>query len=186
MNYVLLSKIISHALRHEPEKYDLALKENGWVSIEALISGIRAICPEYNEIERQHIEKAVKSSGKKRHEIKEDEIRAIYGHSKQVELNQTSTAPPETLYHGTTVNSGLIICEEGLKKMGRQHVHLSSNIEDALVVAKRRKDEITVLEIKSEEAFKDGIIFYKNGNVWLCDYITAKYISQSEISKANI
>jgi putative RNA 2'-phosphotransferase len=176
MDLVSLSKTISHALRHEPEKYGLVLKENGWVDIEALILGIRASSSEFSEIEWQHIEKAISSSGKKRHEINGNEIRALYGHSKKLENDLEPVKPPKTLYHGTTVANGSNIGAEGIKKMDRQYVHLSSTVEEAVIVAKRRKEEITILEVAAERAFNEGIVFFNSGNVWLCKYVPAVYV----------
>ena len=176
MNYLLLSKTISHALRHEPERYTLSLGENGWVSIQDLINGIQQVCPEYGVVTRAHVEKAVNSSDKKRHEINGGMIRALYGHSKEVMNDFTATQPPEILYHGTTVGDTVNILQEGIKKMSRQYVHLSSSIEDAIVVAKRRKKEVNVLTVDAALAFKEGVEFFNGGSVWLCDYIPAKYI----------
>ncbi len=60
--------------------------------------------------------------------------------------------------------------------MKRQHVHLSSNLEEAFRVAKRKSDETEVLRINAIKAFDAGISFYSEGNgVWLSDYIPSKF-----------
>ncbi len=38
LNYSKLSRVISHALRHKSEAYNLDLDEEGWVSIESLLN----------------------------------------------------------------------------------------------------------------------------------------------------
>ena len=80
------------------------------------------------------------------------------------------------LYHGTTMINDSSIQIEGIKKKGRQFVHLSSKYEEAVIVAKRRKGEIKVLEIDAGKAFEEGVAFFKSGNVWLCEYIPSKYL----------
>lgn len=37
-----VSRVASHALRHEPWLYELELDEAGWVTIEALLTALRA------------------------------------------------------------------------------------------------------------------------------------------------
>ncbi len=37
-----ISLVISHALRHEPYVYGLVLDENGWVSVDDILSVLRA------------------------------------------------------------------------------------------------------------------------------------------------
>jgi len=104
-------------------------------------------------------------------------IRANQGHSiKQIDLNFEPKLPPEILYHGTTHKFVSLIEKEGLKKMKRQHVHLSRTEETAIKVGSRRGVPV-VLSIKALEMFKDGISFYKSKNgVWLTDHVPAKYI----------
>ncbi|NTW40943.1 MAG: RNA 2'-phosphotransferase, partial [Cellulomonadaceae bacterium] len=36
-----LSRVVSHALRHEPWLYELELDEAGWVSVQSLVEALR-------------------------------------------------------------------------------------------------------------------------------------------------
>jgi hypothetical protein len=49
-NYTDLSRIASHALRHEPWLYELELDHEGWTSIVALLDGIRHDSPVWADI----------------------------------------------------------------------------------------------------------------------------------------
>ncbi len=98
MDYIALSKEISYALRHAPHEYGLILDDQGWISVDQLISALnghgRFACVE-------DIEKMIQISEKKRHEICDGKIRALYGHSVDKKIIKEPMKPPDILYHGT-------------------------------------------------------------------------------------
>ena len=103
-------------------------------------------------------------------------IRANQGHSIEVDLNIKSQKPPEILFHGTGSNSVLFILETGLEKKGRNHVHLSSDIETAIKVGQRHGKPF-VFEILAQEMHNDNFEFYLSENgVWLTDHVPVKYL----------
>jgi len=81
ITYVNLSKTIAHALRHAPERYGLILDEKGWVSINKLLEGLKNHSRMFKNVSIHDLEEIIKESPKKRFEIKNGKIRAIYGHS---------------------------------------------------------------------------------------------------------
>ena len=69
---------------------------------------------------------------------------------------------------------------EGIKKGTRLYVHLSKDKETATNVGARHGTP-HVLEINSEQMYKDGVKFYlSNNGVWLTDYVDNKYIKKEE------
>lgn len=177
----ILSKVLSHALRHEPKKYNIVLDKDGWVNIDNLIIGLRENLNEYSGLIFEDIFEAVNASNKKRHEFKGNMIRAIYGHSTEVEINYTELIPPDILYHGTSKEATKLILAEGLKPMQRQYVHLSSNIDSAYIVGKRKEYHPAILSIKSGEAYSHGVSFYfAHGNVWLTEFVPSEFIHTIE------
>ena len=44
----------------------------------------------------------IEKSEKKRHELKENKIRALYGHSIPMKIVKEEGVPPKFLYHGTS------------------------------------------------------------------------------------
>ena len=76
-------------------------------------------------------------SDKKRLEIVDDKIRALYGHSIPMHIKKQEAEPPAILYHGTTKRFLSEIKEKGLLPMIRQYVHLSVDTETAMQVAKK-------------------------------------------------
>jgi putative RNA 2'-phosphotransferase len=172
---IQLSKTVSHALRHEPQSYNIKLDREGWVSIFELVQALKN--KGFN-IEQEDIVQMVEKSEKKRHQISNGRIRAYYGHSTNEKIVKQPQSPPDTLYHGTIANNLSDIMLHGLLPMERQYVHLSTDEETAKLVANRRKGEIVILKIKAQEAYKNGILFYKEeNNIWLSEPIPSKYIT---------
>jgi putative RNA 2'-phosphotransferase len=103
-------------------------------------------------------------------------IRASQGHSVAVDLQLEARQPPERLYHGTVEKFLPAIRVEGLRKMNRNHVHLSADRETAIKVGRRRGDAV-LLTIRSDEMSRDGLAFFLSHNgVWLTEAIPPRYI----------
>ena len=85
--------------------------------------------------------------------------------------------PPDQLFHRTVEKFLLEIEKDGLKKMNRQHVHLSKDLETATNVGSRRGKPI-ILKVESGQMHKEGFEFYlsKNG-VWLTDHVPPNYLN---------
>lgn len=177
MIYSELSKEISYALRHAPQKYGLILDEQGWVPVDDLICSLKKQ-EKYSALTRQDIVDMILTSEKKRHELVGDLIRAMYGHSTEDKIKMDAVEPPDILYHGTAHKFLRKILEQGLISKDRQYVHLSQDKETAMIVGKRRDADPVVLRIDAVTAWKDGLNFYHgNDTIWLADGIPSKYIS---------
>lgn len=181
MNYTQLSKTVSMALRHVPEKFGLTLSSEGWVQINDLIESLVNFEMKWEGVTKDDLLQMDAQSGKKRFEIEGDRIRALYGHStKETQITYTAIEPPEILYHGTSIEAAEIILVEGLKPMGRQYVHLSDKIETATIVGKRKEKKPILLIIDAKSAFDNGISFYHgNDNTWLAEPIPEKFIGKN-------
>lgn len=177
MDLTPLSRIVSHALRHEPWLYELELDDGGWVSVDALLAALRAEKPAWAGLSEADLSRMIEQSEKKRHELRAGEIRALYGHSTAQKLMKELAQPPVVLFHGTTPETARRIREEGLKPMGRQYVHLSTDTITAEQVGKRKTPEPVILHVRADEAYKSGVLFYRgNDLVWLADVIAPEFI----------
>jgi putative RNA 2'-phosphotransferase len=172
-----LSKVISHALRHEPWLYELELDDQGWVLVESLLISLRKERLEWASLEEADLVEMIKCSEKKRHEIKGKRIRALYGHSVPGKLLKESAEPPELLYHGTLIEMIGVIGSDGLLPMSRHYVHLSVDAETARQVGARKTKSPVILTIRAHEAYRRGIRFYRgNDHVWLADRVAPEFI----------
>lgn len=175
---IRISKFLSFILRHHPEKFGLEIDSKGFADLNKVL---KVVNQKYNDtrITVRDIERIIQNSNKKRFEIVEDKIRAFYGHSidKKIVMNEQSSLPLK-LYHGTDLNAYKKIQKEGLKKKRRQYVHLSDSIETAFNVGRRRTPHPIIIVIDINEAVKEGIKFYKSGDMYLVDYVPPRFISQ--------
>lgn len=157
------SKFLSLVLRHAPEEIDLTLDKSGWASVEKILSNRR------QPITRDELIEIIDTNPKQRFALSEDGqyIRARQGHSRDVDLGLKPAIPPEKLFHGTSAASCDAILSEGLKPMGRQHVHLSVDVDTARTVGARHGKPV-VLQIAAGPLHQNGQLFYLSENgVWL-------------------
>jgi putative RNA 2'-phosphotransferase len=189
-----LSHILSYALRHNPLKYNLVLDKEGWTSISELLVALSLHHHHHSNrwlrhIEKQNLEEMIARSVKVRFEIKDDEIRALYGHSSSsfipfTKIHKRASKPPDILYHGTSPSAAKNIMSEGLRPMNRQYVHLSTDKNTALQVGKRKtilkkeEEQPVIMAISAIEAYNTGIYhFYQaSDSVWLSDYIHPNFM----------
>ena len=166
-----VSKYMSYLLRHNPE--NLKMDRHGFVDLDKLLEKLN----ERFQIDKQFTLEVVEKSERKRFEIVENKIRALYGHTIPTKLKLKEDKATKIFYHGTTPKAASEILRAGLKPMKRRWVHLSPTLEIATEVGWRRTKSPVILEINAEAARKNGLRFYKATNkVYLCDGILPKYI----------
>ncbi len=176
-DFTKLSKTISVALRHHPEAFGLELDSEGWVDVDNLLAALRSRRREWRNLCQDDLVAMMKAASKQRYEIREDRIRALYGHSVADRIEKTPAEPPETLYHGTDPGSAKIIIAEGLKPMARQYVHHSTDLATARLVGYRKSAHPVLLKVRALDAHRTGIGFYLgNEDIWLSDAIPPQFV----------
>ncbi|QBD76019.1 RNA 2'-phosphotransferase [Ktedonosporobacter rubrisoli] len=171
-----LSRTMAYALRHAPEQFSLTLDAEGWVSVQDLAAALQRRRA-WRDVQEGDFAAVISQSEKKRYEIRDGLIRAYYGHSTPQKVTKEPAIPPEILWHGTTRSAANTICREGLKPMGRQYTHLSSDKETARQVALRRTSQPAILQIAALQAHQQGIKFYLgNDSVWLAEHVPPQFI----------
>lgn len=176
---VKISKYLSKNLRHTPEKIGISLAEGGWVSVDELL---KASQKNGFLFTRAELDEVVAKNDKKRFSFDATGtlIRANQGHSVEVDLLLTPTLPPDVLYHGTGANAVASILQNGLCKMSRHHVHLSTDISTARKVGTRHGKPVVFL-VDAAAMHKQDYEFYCSENgVWLVDYVPPKYLQLME------
>ena len=182
-----LSRIIAGALRHFPEKLGLMMDGKGWVDISSLIDAIGTSRSGFNWLRIHHIEALVATDQRGRYQIDGGMMRATYGHSIDVSLDDLPPAEIDEFYYPVTEEEADMIVEGGLYPVDRKNVHLSGSIEKAIEAGRVRTDDPLILCIDGAKAREDGVKIYHAGkDVYITDSIDAKYISkvdESEIKK---
>jgi len=176
-----LSKTLSYILRHNPEDFELKMKIDGTIKLKDLIEALKED-NRFNNIELRDIKELAASDKKNRFSIVDSKngksIKANYGHSiKWINLDYEEIIPPRYLYHGTTNEVYQKILKDGIKKMGRNYVHLSKNKKQARRVGERRTESPIILKILAKQMYEDGKSFFKtNSEIILTEYVNPKYI----------
>jgi putative RNA 2'-phosphotransferase len=168
---IRLSKRMSKALRHQPERVGLTLDPAGWVPVTDLLTALGITEAELREV--------VDRNDKKRFTIDGDRIRANQGHSVEVDLGLPAAIPPDTLFHGTVAQFLDDIMRDGLRPMSRHDVHLSPDRETARRVGARRGRPV-ILTVDAKAMSDAGHEFRLSANgVWLTDHVPARYLGAS-------
>ncbi|MFN8372217.1 MAG: RNA 2'-phosphotransferase [Anaerolineae bacterium] len=175
---VPLSKFLALILRHKADEFGLTLDVDGFTDVDSVWKQINTRFP--GRYSYEDLLKVVEGDGdgKKRYEIVDGRIRALFGHSEGVrEITYAPAVPPELLYHGTSQSALAIIRKEGLKAMRRQYVHFTVNTQRASKVASRHSDETVILTIRAGDAHRAGIVFYHpEEEHYLCEVLPPAFI----------
>ena len=170
------SKFLALILRHKPDVVGLTLGLSGWVNISDLLAALKK---HGRAMTRTELDKLVETNDKQRfaYNASRSKIRARQGHSVDVDLGYIAIQPPGTLYHGTQDHNIANIFADGICKMRRQHVHLSTDTKTAQKVAERGGGTPRIITLNAKQMFEDGLVFYKSdNNVWLVEHVPSSYI----------
>jgi putative RNA 2'-phosphotransferase len=172
-----LGRVMTGVLRHFPEKYGLSLDANGWVSLPGIAKAISSQHRGYHWLRVHHLVAIAESDPKGRYEVRDDRIRATYGHTVEVELDLPTENVPGELYFPVTEEEAPVVLEVGLKPTDRRKVHLSRTAEDARAAGSVRTPNPVILTIDAGAARKAGIVIMQAGRtVFLVDRVPAEYL----------
>jgi putative RNA 2'-phosphotransferase len=170
-----VSRKLSYILRHHPDEIGLTLDEQGWGSVDYILSKLKV---SGIPLSMDVLKEVVETNDKKRFAFNADfsMIRANQGHSVEVELGYVAQEPPALLFHGTAQKSIQSIKGQGLVKGSRHHVHLSADETTAKKVGQRHGVPV-VLKVKAGAMHEAGHAFFQSENgVWLTDLVPTQFI----------
>lgn len=176
-----LGRVMAGILRHFPEKFNLEMNDEGWIDLIGFINSIRRKQPSFHWLRQHHIQAMVETDPKERYQIQENQIRATYGHSLNVELDLPTEGIPDLLYYPTTDEEADLLLETGLKPSDRKMVHLSKTVEDAVIAGQVRVDDPIILEINAKNAIEKGAVIKRAGKT----VFTTKEIESSFLTIFN-
>lgn len=170
-------------LRHKPQAAGLSLDAAGWVSLPDFVAAVDR-CWIRKQVTETDIRRIVDTDLKTRYEIdphcSPPRIRATYGHSLPVAITYPEVRPPDQLYHGTARRFVHKILTHGLLPMGRQSVHLTDNIADALAVGKRRNPKPAILIVEAGALAAHGARFQRTpGGLYLVARVPPEFLRES-------
>lgn len=179
-----LSKFLSGALRHFPGDVGLSLDSRGWVDRDDLAA---AASERYDWADAERVGAVIATDPKGRFETDGDRVRAAYGHSVDVTLDDGTDDPdaapiPDRLYHGTAPRALPAIRREGLRPMDRREVHLSETAADAREVGSRHAADPAVLVVDAAAMLADGRRICRRGReTYTTDRVPPEYLSRLSV-----
>lgn len=171
-----LSGFATWALRHAPDEAGINVDSHGWADVHELVDAARED-HEWATVELLAAVVSVNSKG--RFEVDGNRIRAVYGHSIDVTVQDTGDSDiPKTLYHGTPTDNLSQIMSDGLKPMNRNEVHLTDSLETARDVGERHSEDIAVLEVDADNLSERFDIEKRGNDTYTVDEVPTAFISK--------
>ncbi|HWR27142.1 MAG TPA: RNA 2'-phosphotransferase [Candidatus Thermoplasmatota archaeon] len=178
-----LGRIMAGVLRHFPEKLGVTMDGHGWVDISEFVEAVGGSRSGFQWLRDHHVEAIALTDPKGRYQVDGGMIRATYGHTIDIRLDDLPLAEIDDFYYPVTEEEIDIILEGGLNPIDRKHVHLSGSMEKAIEAGKVRTEIPLILHIDGKKAIEDGVKIYRAGkDVYITERIDAKYISKAEVS----
>jgi putative RNA 2'-phosphotransferase len=180
-----LGRVMTGVLRHFPEKYGLTIDEHGWIPVPALVKAISSQHRGYHWLRGHHLVAIAESDPKGRYEVRDDRIRATYGHTVEIALDLPTENIPDELFFPVTPDEASIVLEVGLKPTDRRKVHLSRTAEDARAAGAVRTPEPVILAVNAKAARTDGIVIMQAGKtVFLVDQVPPTFLRRMDAPPA--
>jgi putative RNA 2'-phosphotransferase len=176
-----LGRVMTGILRHFPDKYGLTIDPHGWIELPKLVQAIGSHHRGYHWLRAHHLVAIAESDPKGRYEVRDDRIRATYGHTLEVDLDLPTDPIPDELYFPVTVEEAAIVLEVGLKPSDRRKVHLSKTAADARAAGSVRTPEPVILAVDAKRARAEGIVIMQAGKtVYLVDQVPASFLARHD------
>ncbi len=176
-----LGRVLTGILRHFPDRYGLEMESHGWVSLPAIVRAVSQKHPAYHWLRVMHLVAIAETDAKGRYEVRDERIRATYGHTVDVELDLPTENIPDRLFFPVTPDEAAIVLEVGLKPSDRKRVHLSKTAEDARAAGSVRTPDPVILTVDTQKARSGGLVIMRAGKtVYLVDQVPAEYLSRHD------
>lgn len=168
-----ITRSLAYMLRHQPEKFDLDLDAHGFGDLAEVVRALNERLGEPVEVE--DVETAIASGDRPRYEIQGERVRALYGHSIDVEPGETAR-PPEVLFVGIGSRDARRAVQYGLRGGRRRFLHLAKTPEEARETGKRTGREYAVLTVFALDAWEEGVNFYDRQALFLAEQIPTDFL----------
>lgn len=165
----VISKRLSYILRHGAFRMKLYMNKNGFAYVNDILT-----FPGYRDVFEDDIIRIVETNEKQRFHLQYDRygylmIGANQGHTIKCEELKLQPITDAEAYpcvvHGTTYNAWDNIKRNGLKTMGRNHIHFASGEPgEKDVVSGMRSSSKVLIYIDLEKALEYGIKFFLSRN----------------------
>lgn len=170
-----ISQSLSMLLRHTAREHGVAIDAQGWVVLDDALALLNTVDPddpwEGGPVTVDEVRSVVSSSDKQRFALWEKSpllIRASQGHTMagiDADLLPVDLSEVPTAVHGSYYAAWSSVRDEGLKTMGRNHIHLARDLpgESGVISGMRSSCEILIW-VDLVRAAAAGISFMQSTN----------------------
>lgn len=173
-----ITRSLAYMLRHRPEEFDLELDRYGAADVGEVVQALNERLGE--PIEEEDLHEAIESGDRVRYDIKRGRIRALYGHSIEVDPGEPCK-PPELLYVGLGSHDAERAERYGLRAGRRRFLHLAKTYEEAIETGRHQARSYAVVTIYALDAWEQGINFYDRISLFLSEPIPTEFLEVGEI-----
>ena len=174
-----IGRTLAAILRHG--KFDPDMDDQGYVSIQEIVSLIRARHTYMNWLRPRHIEALEETDPKGRYSIANGRVHATYGHTIPLELRLDNQNIPPELFYPVDPQDVEDVLRDGIAPSDRNMVHLSLTFRDALRAGSVRMDEPVVLMIDTGMCMEMGADIGKAAKtVFLCRNVPSDAIDVAD------
>ncbi len=174
-------RLLLKILRHADSGHDVITDVLGWTNASQLppiINREFATHRAWNDFDFDDLEAFVLRNHV-RLEIRDDRIRARYGHSRHGVVSGVLASPPKLLWHATTSLVIPSILSIGISNMQRTMVHLTTDVHYAVSIHERDESQLELLSIDTSICQAAGCEFYQaTSHVWQTHSVPPEAISQ--------
>lgn len=159
---VRISRAMAYHLRHDPE---LKTDRGGW-------AGLGSLADAMVSVSETELATVASDPHEKRYELENGRIRARYGHTRSIEMEYSPVTVPIRLFHAAPLEALERILEagEGLRRMERQWVHMSSDGLSAVASGGRLGPPV-LLTARSDSV--NGVLF-ASGDTYLAAAVPSR------------
>ncbi len=173
-----ITRSLAYMLRHQPEEFDLEVDEFGFAEMEDVVRALNERLGE--SVDDEDVHTAVTAGDRQRYEIEGSRIRALYGHSIDVQPGEPSK-PPQELFVGVSRGDADRAQRYGLRAGRRRFLHLALTPEDAIESGRRAAHDYAIITVHSVDAWEEGINFYDRKSLFLSDPIPTDFLDVGEM-----
>lgn len=159
-----ITRLLAYMLRHQPDDFDVELDGSGFGDVDDVVHALTERTGD--EITLEDLESAITAGGRQRYEIVKGRIRALYGHSIEIDPGE-SAEPPEDLFLGLAARDRDRMERFGLRGGRRRFLHLSLTEAEAQETGARLAEEYIVVKVGATDAWEQGVDFYDRKSMWL-------------------
>lgn len=165
-----LSKLLSWILRHGANDINIPIDTNGYIDVDVILKSQRFISKKFSLTE---IKNVVANDSKQRFSLDtlpngKVRIKANQGHS-MANVQMTMTKIDDAIklpiaVHGTYYRYWDRIKADGLKRMTRNHIHMTETEHFSANTSGFRSSSEILIYINVSKAMSDGVVFYRSAN----------------------